>query len=346
MGCKNCFNGCGTILGDGCVQYSGEDIPLLDVCNGEPITKLHEAIVEKLLSALDGTGITPSEVTLANCEYIKEALDGKDPTLTNLLQVLIDTQCTFNQAISDLQETDETFIFDIKCLTGLPTSPSRDNIIQGIINKLCSINTTVNNFATTYVKQADLETKVITIIEDKTSASTQYYNRAIPFVAYEYYGPLSNFDNTGKGIAGQGYDKMFLCNGLNGTPDRRGRTAVGAIANVPGAALDAGVDPNNPNNPNTNYALKDKFGENFHKLTLAELPAHTHKVNDPGHTHDYEGFDWENRPGGNNVRRMDNPLGKVTSRAFTGITIDGAGGDVPHNNRQPSIAAYYIMYIP
>ena len=47
----------------------------------------------------------------------------------------------------------------------------------------------------------------------------------VPYTVVEYYGPLTYFDNTG---AGQGdWDRIFLCNGLNGTPDKRGRVAVG-----------------------------------------------------------------------------------------------------------------------
>jgi hypothetical protein len=174
----------------------------------------------------------------------------------------------------------------------------------------------------------------------------------VPFVANEYYGPLSNFDSQGIGIASLGFNRVFLCNGANGTPDKRGRAAVGAIRSVPGPALDPAVDPSvDPNNPN--WGLGDKRGETFHILTPPEGPSHTHPVTDPQHTHDL-GTGGVVRTTAGGVGTLSgggfNPGGVQallnTGSASTGITIGASGGNQPHNNIQPSIAAYYIMYIP
>ena len=93
----------------------------------------------------------------------------------------------------------------------------------------------------------------------------------VPYVAYEYYGPLTNFDGSGIGIPANGFFKVYLCNGLNGTPDKRGRVAVGAIQNVPGGPLDAAVNPSNAGNPN--YALYTTAGANTVTLITSQIPV-------------------------------------------------------------------------
>jgi hypothetical protein len=41
----------------------------------------------------------------------------------------------------------------------------------------------------------------------------------VPYSVLEYYGPLNNFDVTGKGLGD--WDKVYLCNGLNSIPIKR-----------------------------------------------------------------------------------------------------------------------------
>ena len=153
---------------------------------------------------------------------------------------------------------------------------------------------------------------------------------------------------------------MYLCNGLNGTPDKRGRVAVGAINGVPGAPLDAAVNPANAGNPN--YSLYTTSGSNTITLTTPQLPAHSHvalanttvTLNDPGHTH---AIGQSGVTGGSGTIAVGNTSPKdiqaVTST--TGITVDSTNTDVTiqttgsgsaHPNIQPVIGAYYIMYIP
>ena len=196
--------------------------------------------------------------------------------------------------------------------------------------------------------------------------STQEYVKMVPFVAYEYYGPLSNFDGSGVGIPGFGFYKVYLCNGLNGTPDKRGRVAVGAIDNVPpvGIGLDAAVNPVFVGNPN--YALFTTAGANSVTLITSQLPSHSHTgtgtttvtLNDPGHFH-YVGNTpegWDSSGSIGIVNRT--PKNVQTTTSTTGITvtsntpgnvaigIDNTGSGQAHANIQPVIAAYYIMYIP
>ncbi len=350
MGCKTCFSDCGNnIISDKCVEYTGPDIPLLDICQGDKLSQLEAAIVEKILSFIDGTGITLEDLDLDSCPYL-EALADDDKSLVGIIQILWDNQCSLKTAIDLLQKVPT--VFDLKCLTGLPANPTTDQILQASLNVLCTIKTTVDAIPSTYVKQSDLNTLVTTIVNNINTSTSgtvyQYRSGMIPKVAYEYYGDLTNFSSSGIGIASLGFEKVYLCNGQNGTPDKRGRVAVGAVRNVPGGSLDPAVDPAIPANLNTNYAVGEKFGKSYHILGVPEIPSHSHLVNDSGHGHNYTvpNTDGGRCSGGD----CDKPSGtdetKITQVSLTGITIASTGGNQPHENRQPSIAAYYIMYIP
>jgi microcystin-dependent protein len=353
--CRNCFDNCDKPISDKCIK-SSIDVPLLDICKGDQLSLVQSIIVEKLLSALDGTGITPEEVSIQNNETLQNLLKYKDPTLNNLLQILIDNQQNLTQAIESLGGTDIT-VFDIKCLTGLPEEPSRDEILQKVLTLLCTVKSTVDLIPTTYVKNSDLKVLVDNIIagnadDDEDAVAGQHYLKAIPYVAYPYFGSLSNFDNTGKGLSTQKFDKIYLCNGLNGTPDMRGRTPVGAVRNVPGTTLDPSVDPLSPSNPNSNYELGQKFGKGTHTLVTTEIPSHGHVVSDPGHTHNIASnindVGISSQPNGLYDGTDNNAVPKtlVTKPAFTNISIQATGGGGAHNNVQPSIGSLFIMYIP
>ncbi len=342
MACVDCTNNCPQTPSDCCVIYTGDDIPALGICNEDLLCEVEKIIIDKLIEVTEGTGITLSEVTLDNCTWLKDQFIGKDKNLANILQLLIDSQCTLKELIDDFDTGAVTF--DVACLTGLSDSPTSDEILQKVVTLLCTIKTTVDAFPTTYVKISDINTYIATYLAG-TSSTTQYYRSLPSKVALPYFGDLGKFDNTGKGLESQGFKNIFICNGANGTPDLRGRVVVGAVRNIPGGALDTAVDPALSTNPNTNYTITDKFGKNYVGLTVNELPSHTHTITDPGHKHTYEHLRVAGHPGGSS---NDNPRlaeSSETGLSFTGITIDNTGNNEAHENRQPSIAACWIMAI-
>lgn len=357
MACKDCLLNCPEIVSDKCIQYTGPEIPLLGICPGDSLSEFEAAITEELVGILDGTGIEPANVTVG-CSFLSSILGSASPTLSNLLNMLITASCTLKELIDTIEEQlAENTVFNTACLTGLPSNPSRDDILQAAILLLCSLNTTITSIPTTYVRLSDLTNLVTQIFNEiNTGGDTivQNYTKMVPYTAMPYFGPLSNFDASGIGVASLGFEKIYMCNGANGTPDLRGRAVVGAIKNVPGGgALDAAVDPiANPNNPN--WALNDRLGVTYHTLSISQLPSHTHTVTDQGHQHNLTFTNYIHAKdagstavlslGSNSASAITIP--DKTNTATTGITIASAGGNQPHINIQPSYGAYYIIYIP
>jgi microcystin-dependent protein len=118
-------------------------------------------------------------------------------------------------------------------------------------------------------------------------------------------------------------------------PDMRGRTGIGAGQGLGGAL--------------SNRTLAQTLGEETHTLTVAEMPAHTHSVNDPGHSHSLTYGQAANGSGSLLPPRFDAGFNfsTTTQPAHTGITIGSNGGNngvtVPHNVMQPSLVLNYII---
>jgi microcystin-dependent protein len=350
MACKDCLLNCDDIISDQCVQYTGPEVPLLGICPGDQLSKVEANIIAELLSLLDGSGIEPTSVTIS-CSFLQDIIGVASPTLSNILQMLITASCTLKDLIDTInQQVANNPVFNTACLTGLPSSPTRDDILQATVNLVCSIKTTVDAIPTTYVKNTDLTTLVTNIVNNISGGGTviNISQRMIPYTAVAYFGPGSNFDSGGKGVAANGFDKIYVCNGSNGTPDLRGRVVTGAVRGVPGSlALDPAVDPAlSPNTPN--WGMNDKAGECFHILTIAETPTHTHTVIDPGHKHQSHYRQNLAPQSGSSTLCWANQNDTFidTTTTTTGISLGAVGGGQPHNNIQPTIAAWYIMYIP
>jgi microcystin-dependent protein len=383
MSCESCYNGCVEIVSDECVRYTGINYPALGIETGDTLVSVEQAIMNALVPLLTGVG---DEITLSAgdvCALITGYLTaGLTHTSKEWITALAKGECNLQGQVTAINATLAILNanYTIECLTGVTASSDTHDIVQAIITKLCATAASLTalslDVSTNYVKLADLNTLIQAYLNSISGGTTQQNAKMIPLVAYEYYGPLTNFDATGAGISTLGWDKVFLCNGSNGTPDKRGRVAVGAINNVPGGPLNANVDPANAGNPN--YSLYTISGTNTVTLTSNQIPSHTHLANvlvtELPHNHslastgtttgggepflttngtlqvDYNGGGTNNY----NYKLVNSTtplatLGKtssVSTNVAVGVTNNNTGGGQSHPNIQPVIAAYYIMYIP
>ena len=84
----------------------------------------------------------------------------------------------------------------------------------------------------------------------------------------------------------------------------------------------------------TSRALGQIVGEENHTLVVSEMPAHTHTVTDPGHTHSALQqlvADFGTTPFNDAVQ-----TGGTTGSATTGISLQNTGGGNGHNTMQPT----------
>jgi microcystin-dependent protein len=347
------------------------DVPVLGIQTGDSLSYVEQALIEFLTSTLDATGIIPEIDPEIICPVVGANLPNcATITAKDLFVALIKAACVLQTEIAYAQDQIDALEADysVDCLDGVTNSSNTHNVLQAVINKLCELEVDVAALAVdldaNYVKLADLDTLIQAYLDSIPGGSTQQYLKMVPYTAVEYYGPLSNFDSTGKGLAALGWDKIYLCNGANGTPDKRGRSPIGAIQGVPSTApLSPVVDPAIAGN--TNYALNSVNGQNNVTLVLSQIPSHTHTasvvVNDPGHTHNWGyGSETDDNASGTSYREFTQAPGlngglsqtpiqsTTTGLNGTNIIVSNAsqGGGQSHNNVHPVLACYYIIYLP
>lgn len=374
MSCTNCFNGCTDIKSDQCVKYTGASISSLGITNGDPLSSVISQLSTYLINTIDGSGITPD--VSDTCALIETYL-GTGTTLNDLISALIQAACDLQGQIDSIDSTLTTLNgdYDVDCLTGVTDSSDTHDVLQAVIVKLCSVEDTLtalsNTVSTNYVQLADLNSLIAAYLASE-SGSDMMSNKMVPYTAVPFFAPDSymsgKFDSTGAGIGS--WANIYLCNGRNGTPDMRGRVPVCATSGMNGGTYNSAVDPGISGNPN--YSLYSIQGANNVALTnINQIPSHTHvatvNLTDPTHTH------YTSAAGPTNaaltsstaIKNLAGGLGDynytlygsstianvgLTSAKSTGIEVTVSnsyvGSSASHNNIQPVIAAYYIIYIP
>lgn len=123
-----------------------------------------------------------------------------------------------------------------------------------------------------------------------------------------------------------------LCDGTNGTPNLRDKFIVGA-----GSGYAVGATGGR-----SVVELAHAHSTQDHVLASVEMPAHSHTVSDPGHSHPFSDYAGQKAtrggPGssGNGVYFQvaggpDQPYHSVAG-SWAGITIENSGGNVAHNH--------------
>lgn len=119
----------------------------------------------------------------------------------------------------------------------------------------------------------------------------------------------ANFDNTGLGINNS--IGFAVSNGANGTQDYRRKSPIGYDSTTFVSGFNYSV-------------VGGAFGEEKHTLTIAEMPSHTHTE-----TKIENGTD---AGGSGSFNFINSPTGST-------------GGDLPHNNIQPSKVTLFIQRV-
>lgn len=374
MACNGCYGGCAEITPDKCIKYTGVDVTALEISNGDNLLSVEQKLIQYLLTTLDGSGINISIDAGYLCDLVSGYL-GASTTLDDIIIAIIRSICSLSTEV-DTNSADIATLnanYTIDCLTGVTASSDTHDIVQAIITAFCALSTSFTNLIaslpTTYVAISDLNSLIQTYL-DSISAGSLISEKMIPYVAYPYFASGgANFSVTGAGLGN--WINVYLCNGLNGTPDLRGRVLVATTTGMGGGAFDSSVDPNIAGNPS--YSLNTTGGANNITLSTDQIPSHSHAttvdITDPGHFHYEFNSDvaqssniiasgtFANRAGslgGNTSYEIEGnstapTLGK-SSTATTGITTSitnpSVGGGESHSNIQPVIACNYIIYIP
>lgn len=373
MECTNCFSGCVSTTSDKCVKYTGTDITFLGISSGDTLSSVEKAITDYLATVYTGEGILPTITPAYLCTVVSQYLP-VDPTAVDILTAIIRAICAIEAEIvverGRIDIIEDTYTIG-DCLTVDPDAGTHA-VLEAVITELCSVVddiTTINNLLATCITTSTIDTYIQNYINTIT-ASTYMYSKMVPYVIYPFYptaAVLASFSVNG--IGSGAWDKVYMCNGENGTPDLRGRSLIGVTNNVGGGAFHVDVDPalGNPT-----YTLGTTGGKNTVILSAAQLAAHTHVatavVTDDGHettikfrrksTSVDEGdgcaypiLQIEGLPVANICTDVEGEVVTQTSVADkTGISVavtnDPNVGGTAHENVHPVYASYFIMYIP
>jgi microcystin-dependent protein len=366
--CNNCFNGCVETVSDQCIRYTGIDVPTLGIHTGDPLSVIEQSLITFLLSTLDGSGIKIDLSSIDVCAVVQKYLPTcGEISMEDISKSLIESMCDIQDQVNSIFGTLAVLNSDyvIGCLTGVTNSSDTHAVVQATITKLCSVSASVTSILAQlplFAKKSEI-CSLMTQCGISGGGSTLLASyRMVPYSPIPYYGAISNYPATGDSFDATGaglnyWSRVFMCNGQNGTPDLRGRAAIGATNTPCEFPCSTETIPNGTTNPT--YNKGDLRGDNAITLNATQIPSHAHantisvSLTDPGHTH---GLIAITSNGGTTNGYEHVNLGNVstlqTENKTTGITASATitnanfGGDNWHSNVQPGLAVYYIMYIP
>lgn len=359
--CSNCYTGCVEIQSDKCVKYTGVDIAVLGIKNGDSLNYVTAAITGFLTSVLDGSGIKYELDPADLCTIVNDQLENcTDITVVDITAALSNAICSIDALVAvnidDIIAINTTYTPD--CVPGIDGTEGVHTVLQAVIDHLCTVTTDLDalelDVLTNYVLISDIDTYISNYIISQGGGGSLQKDKMVPYTVVEYYGSLTFFDATGAGTGD--WVEIYLCNGENTTPDKRGRVGVGTTSGMGGGSFPNATDPLISGNPT--YQIRSTTGANTIILTDQEIPSHSHTATnstDGDHTHAFAFpvSTWKSGSGDDNrFTNKDNTESiDITETVNDGdhthtITVDPTGGGQSHSNIAPVLACHYIIYIP
>lgn len=114
------------------------------------------------------------------------------------------------------------------------------------------------------------------------------------------------------------------CNGINGTPDLRGRVIIG-------------TGPFDDSYGHAEYNLGDIGGERYHQLSILEMPIHSHATQIT-----FSAFNGTSIIPGY-VAGLDTYTAGAYRTNFAYNNTSSSGGNLAHNILQPYISIHWII---
>lgn len=238
--CRNSGNTCTDYVSSDCVTWQGDGEAELDVCINDSLTEVGNIVLTKIKNLLKGRGIILEDLTVTDCEYIKDLLGVDEKNLLNILNVYKEAICDLklgNKSNGDQLAAFTTVAsYTLGCLNaGDPCDGTITfkSLVQAIITKVCELDTQL----------AGVATGLLDIVEESTGnflvngavkssggsgikytgsgATAQVVIEALvpPNCPVLFTGSTASFDSNGVGLPNSDYAGWYLCNGANGTPN-------------------------------------------------------------------------------------------------------------------------------
>lgn len=243
MPCQDCRDystvGCNSVSST-CVTWQGKEYEDLNICLGRSLSYVNNIILDKITDLLKGKGIILEDLTISDCQYIQDLLGVKEKNLLNILDVYKQAICNLKESQDITQEQLNSFTniagYTLKCITN--QDPCGDpltfkSLIQAIIDKVCALNTQLENIAESLLDVVEegagnfLINGAITSCGGNgfktsgTGASAVVTFQALvpPNCPIIYTGSTQFFNANGVGLPNTPFCGWFLCNGANNTPN-------------------------------------------------------------------------------------------------------------------------------
>ena len=253
---SGCTNGSGGNSGlfqkltpDTQVQYTGQAIPQLNICNGDLLSEVEATILQQILNFQQGIGISFSDIDLTTCECFHEKVGccgaASCQTLDCILQAYLECMCSMYADIQVLKtEVSEMYDgpYNTQCLSGVTDASKLPDIIKEMIKELCAaeatitalqtqitnlstgLPTTIGNFMSGALQSCQSQ-----LVENSSGSSyTATFKGFAPIgTITAFAGNLGDFDSNGLGKPNSEVCGWAIADGRNGTQNMKGVYPLG-----------------------------------------------------------------------------------------------------------------------